>query len=220
MFAPVEAFYRWNAENEVYLKNRDSVANVLLLQSNDRIAFQGMYAALMRSRIPFDSLPPFRLTAKRIERYDVLVLLNVSHLSDSACRLIEGFFGHGGGIVATYETSLANEQGIARGNFGLADVFGIRYRAGELSESLEHAYGRFEDRSHPLFEGIEDTDRTLVGGKRLPVEVAEPQSSPLTLIPTYPSYPPETAFPSVDKTDIALIFQKERVGRSVYFPFR
>jgi hypothetical protein len=218
-FEPIERFYRWHADNEAYLKNRESMANVVLLQSNDTEAYQGMYYALLRARIPFDLLHPTKITSDRLNRYQVLVLANASPLSASDCQTILKFFQNGGSLVATYETSLYAESGAKRENFGLSEIFGVRHLGKESSGPLEHSYMRLEDKKHPLLSGIENTDRTLFGGKLAEVEATEKLSPILTLITPYTTYPPEKTFPSVERTETSLVFVREtKNSRSVYFP--
>src|SRR5262249_42198957 len=53
-FEPIVRFYDWHGANERYFRNRESLATVALLDGGREPAYQGIYAALMRSRIPFD----------------------------------------------------------------------------------------------------------------------------------------------------------------------
>jgi len=220
-FEPIERFYRWHAEWEAYFKDRESIANVVLLQSNDRDAYEGMYYALLRSRIPFDLLHSAKIGFDCLARYKVLVLANASRLSDTDCQTIIRFVQNGGSVVATYETSLYDEAGARRENFGLSEIFGVRHLDTESTDELSHSYMHIEDKTHPLLSGIENTDRTLFGGRLAQVEAIEKLPVIFTLIPPYPTYPPEKAFPRVERTDTSLVFVRETEGsRCVYFPGR
>lgn len=224
-FGPIERFYHWHTENEAYFKDRQSLAGVVLLDLGRGEAYQGMYAALLRARIPFDLLHPSKITARTtasqrcpLSRYQVLVLADAARLSDADCDAIRQFARGGGGVVATFQTSLFDEAGTRRADFGLADLFGARCQ-GKPTEPLSHSYLRIEDPAHLLVEGIEDTDRTLFGGQMVPVAAAARTPPILTLIPPYPTYPPEKSFPRVERTDTPLVFAREAGNsRSVYFP--
>ena len=218
-FEPIARFYSWHVQNEAYFKGRESIANVVLLESNDRDAHRGMYYALMRARIPFDLLHPTKVTLDRLSRYKVLVLANASRLSDADCQAITEFAQGGGSVVATYETSLYNETGTRRENLGLSEVFGVRHLGKEPTDELVHSYMRIEDETHPLLSGIENTDRTLFGGRLAQVEATEKLPTILTLVPPYTQYPPEKTFPRVERTDTSLVYVREaKDSRCVYFP--
>ncbi len=68
------------------------------------------------------------LRPERLEPYKVLILPNAAALSDEQVTVIREFVKNGGGLVATCETSLFDEIGRPRGNFALADLFGVDYQ--------------------------------------------------------------------------------------------
>ena len=73
---------------------------------------------------------------------------------------------------------------------------------------------------HALFKGLEDAPRIINGVSRLVVEPREKfDSTPLTLIPSYPDLPMEKVYPRQPKTDIAGVYLREAGGRVAYFPW-
>jgi hypothetical protein len=83
----------------------------------------------------------------------------------------------GGSVLATYETSLYDEWGVRRGNFGLSDLFGVRFK-GHLPGPMQNSYLRLEKDSatgkyHPLLTGLEEAGRIINGVTRLEVEAVE-----------------------------------------------
>ncbi len=109
----------------------------------------------------------------------------------------------GGSLVATLETSLYDEWGVRRKNFGLADLFGVELREpgrgadAELLPALEHAT------KHPMLAGLEDAPRIINGTFSVGVVAREKfPNPPLTLIPSYPDLPMEKVYPRVAQTDI------------------
>jgi hypothetical protein len=130
---------------------------------------------------------------------------------------------NGGSVIATYETSLCDEWGVRRKDFGLADLFGVSWK-GRTEGPMQNSYLRLEHdtaRDHQLLKGLEDAPRIINGVWRLEVEPREKFAQmPLTLIPSYPDLPMEKVYPRVEKTDIAEVFLRESgQGRVVYFPW-
>ena len=88
----------------------------------------GVAEMLERSHIPFDVLFDDGLTAEGLAGYRVLVLPDSVCLSDAECAAIAAWVEAGGTLVATYQTSLADEWGDRREGFGLGEAFGLTYR--------------------------------------------------------------------------------------------
>jgi len=225
---PVEELYLWHARNERYLRNTESLARVAMVYSQQTARWYGrkvedhtlgFYHALVESRIPFEMLHEGLLDAEHTGRFKVLVLPNIAALSDAQCAQLREFVRRGGGIIATYETSLYDERGTRRSDFGLADLFGASYDGG-LDARMQNSYLRLEGRG-PLLAGLEDAERIINGTSRVHTRrnTAYP-NPPLTLIPSYPDLPMEEVFPRVAKTDQPELYAREDgAGRVVYFPW-
>ncbi len=229
---PVEDIYRRLASWEKYLRHERPVARVAVLYSQQTGWFvghkiqdhiNGWYHALLEARIPFEFVHDRLLDTSHLSQFKTLVLPNVVALSDEQCRQIEAFVRGGGSVIATHETSLCDEWGGPRDNFGLARLFGANF-ADRTIPRMQNAYLRLEheaSRHHPLLAGLEDAPRIIHGVSRVEVEPREKfPPSPLTLIPSYPDLPMEKVYPRVAATDIAQVFLRETAGgRVVYFPW-
>jgi hypothetical protein len=131
----------------------------------------------------------------------------------------------GGGLVATYETSLYDEWGARRTDFGLTDLFGASFRS-KPAGPMRNAYLRLEEdpstgKRHALLEGLDQASRLIHGTARLELS---PKSAlahpPLTLIPSYPDLPMEMVYPRIARTEIPEVYLSEKgAGRVVYFPW-
>jgi len=64
---------------------------------------------------------------EELRSYKSIVLPNTACLSDGQIDAVREYVRQGGGLVATYQTSMFDENGAARGDFGLADVFGCSF---------------------------------------------------------------------------------------------
>ncbi len=94
----------------------------------------------------------------------------------------------GGSIVATYETSLYDEWGVRRNDFGLASLFGTSF-TGKVKGPMLNSYLSLKDRHrhHPLLAGFEDATRIINGAHRVTVTPLNAAGySPLELIPQLP----------------------------------
>ena len=234
----VERIYQWHFAHERYLRNEMPLARVALLHSEQTSSFQlganqgprhedhvlGMYHALVESRVPFELVHEAFLTPDRLDRFKLLILADAAALSDAQCRAIRDYVDRGGSILATFATSISNEKGRARGDFGLAELFGVSF-AGQIDGPMQNSYLKLESdaatgRRHPILEGFEDTPRIVNGVFRLQVRPFMAFPSPLTLIPTYPDLPMEDVYPRVEQTDTRELYLREvGRGRVVYFPW-
>jgi hypothetical protein len=235
--APVEELFVWCREAEPYLRNEQPLARVGLVYSQrsawtcdparvrERVEEPalGWYQALVESRVPFEMVHDARLGPEQLAPFRTLVLPNVEALSDRQCAQLTAFVRGGGGLVATWETSLRDASGRERDDFGLADLFGVSY-AGRRPGPARNAYLRLEHESagaHPLLRGLEDAPRVIHGVWQLDVTPRRVfPSPPVTLVPSYPDLPMEKVYVREERHDLPQLFAHEAGrGRVVYFPF-
>jgi hypothetical protein len=233
----VERIYDWHFRHERYLRNERSLARVALLHSEQTETFHqgvadgdrsadhmlGMYHALVEARVPFDLVHEALLTPDRLAQYKLLVLADAAALSDAQCEAIRQYVSQGGSLLATFASSLFDEYGTRRADFGLGDLFGVSF-AGRVEGPMHNSYLNLESdasgRRHPILDGLDGTPRIINGVFRLDVRSAATVPSPLTLIPQYPDLPMEDVYPRVRHTDTPGVFLRD-LGRSrvVYFPW-
>jgi hypothetical protein len=234
----VARLYDWHHRVEKYLRNERPLARVAIVYSQQTATFYGgerarqrvedhtlgFYHALVEARVPFEMVHDRLLDPERLRAFRLLVLPNIACLSDGQCDQLRAFVASGGGIVATYETSLYDESGAPRGQFGLSDLFGAK-PAGRVEGPMQNSYLRLNHTPgspHPLLAGLEDAPRIINGVWRVPVEpVPSLQTpAPVTLIPSYPDLPMEMVYPRGERPDLPQVFLREAGrGRVVYFPW-
>jgi hypothetical protein len=231
---PVEDIYCRYARWEKYLRNECSLARVGLVYSQQTAWFcgakvedhtLGWYQALIEARIPFEMVHDRLLDAAHLTPLKTLILPNIAALSEAQCAQLRAFAERGGGLIATYETSLYDEWGVKRKDFGLGDLFGVTFKGG-IDGPMQNSYLRLETdpttgKRHPLLAGLEDAPRIINGTRCVEVECTRPYPHPpLTLIPSYPDLPMEKVYPRVLKTDVPQVYLREQgPGRVVYFPW-
>ena len=235
---PVERIYQWHFEHERYLRNEAPLARVALLHSEQTAAYHpgvaqgdrhedhmlGMYHALIEARIPFELVHEGFLTPEHLDQFKLLILADAAALSDAQCTALRSYVSRGGSLLATFSSSLYDETGRQRKDFGLADLFGVSF-AGQIDGPMQNSYLTLESnpqtgRRHPILDGMEDTNRIINGVFRIVVRPSESFASPLTLIPTYPDLPMEDVYPRVPHTDTRELYLRTTGNsRVVYIPW-
>ena len=231
-------FLRWTARHDAHLTAHRSVANIgVVMGQSTQLLYpgpglkparrymhettQGLYDALLRGRFAFDYVHEDRLEPERLSKYRALVLPNIAMLSDGQCEQIRNYVKAGGSIMASFETSLYDENMKRREDFGLADVFGIS-KAGEvIGTNGNPYYARIEKpdeaQKHPLLAGFVDTNWFPGAQNRLPLK---PVDNPLlTVVPGFVRYPPELAYPPVSHTaEPAIVLREDGASRTAWLP--
>jgi hypothetical protein len=230
----------WNQRNTDFY-GRDEIEDRVTLP------YRGVVNALLRARIPY--LPVHADHVDRdAESLDVLVLPNVGALSDKQGEAIRRFVEQGGGLVATGESTLYDEWGDRREDFALADLFGAcatgahHGSAGAADPSWEtwakHTYLRLsperrawvdgpltgnepsiEGERHPALSGFEDTDLLPFAGRIEVVNADVSVEAPLSFVPPFPIFPPETSWMRHPTSEIpGLLLNEAARGRIAYSP--
>ena len=247
-FQTAEPVYRWYQQNEKYLVNREPLAAVGVIWSQENVDFygrddagqrailpyRGVIQALIRARIPYVPVHADHIDREQ-SKLSLLILPNLAAVSDGQLAAIRRFQDHGGSLIATGETSLFDEWGDSRNEFGLGDLFGVKktgqqYGVKNLS-STEHSYLRLHPDSggniygprtgeepehplprHPVLKGFEATNILPFGGRLNVVQVEKEADVPITLIPEFPIYPPETSWMREPRTRIPALVLREGEG--------
>jgi len=241
-----ERLSQWHAENESYLVDRTPVATVGVAWSEANIDWYGRGESATRAAAPFAGvaealslhrLPWRAVHADHVSRdapeLDVLVLPNLAAASDGQCAAVRRFVEAGGGLVATGEASLYDEEGRRRPDFALADLLGA-HATGEhrgsfsgpapspWSSAAGHTYLRFASAADrpPALDGFEDTDILPFGGRLEVVRAEADAFVPLTFVPDSPQSPPENVWMREPRTAIPGLVLRSTAGRGrvAYLP--
>jgi hypothetical protein len=236
--AVVEDIYKWHYANEKYLRNKQSLARVAMVYSQQTGHFYasgdsakakvadagfGFYQALIEARIPFNMVHDELLDAEHLSPYDTLILPNIAALSDKQCAQLEAFVERGGGVVATFETSLYDENGNPRKEFGLSSLFGATF-TGSAHGPMQNSYLQLEHgtsgSSHPLLAGFGNLPRIINAVNQVETKPLDARTeSPVEVIPSYPDLPMEEVFQrSTSTSGPGVYLSQHGKGRVVYFP--
>lgn len=234
----VDEIYQWHYRAEPYLRNVAPLARVAMVYSEQTDRYYGgqpwqqqsrghalgMYHALIESRIPFEMVNDRLMDAEHLKPFKLLILPNIAALSEAQCEQLRQYVHSGGSLVATFETSLYDERGERKTDFGLADVFGVSFK-GPIEGPMRNSYLRLRKdadtgRFHPTLSGLEEAGRVVNGIWRLNVAPQADFPSPVTLIPSYPDLPMEHVYPRQGDTDIRELYLREMgAGRVAYIPW-
>jgi hypothetical protein len=150
----------------------------------DNTYFSGAFSALTYAHHPFNVILDQDIQSGELEKYQVIFLPNVACLSKNQIDAIKKFVWSGGGLIATYETSLFDEKGRRRDNFGLADIFQVSYLGSDndafhSSSYMEGPYLRVCN-EHPVAAEIRIGKKIAYAKANHPfVRVSEPAKSSL-----------------------------------------
>ena len=211
--------------------------------------WDGMTKALLRARIPYLAVHADHIE-RDAAKFSVLILPNLASMSEAQISAVKRFVEKGGSLIATGDTSLFDEWGDKKDDFALSDIFGAHKIKGNEPEDISkipklawntgyHTYLRLtpELRSqvdgpkagnepsvvgnrHAILKGFEKTDILPYGGFLEPLKADKGVEIPMTFIPQFPVYPPETAWMREPRTNIAGLFlsTKPNGARIAYMP--
>ena len=220
----------WSQRNTDFF-GRDRAADVV------DAPYTGFMHALIRGRIPYLPIHADDLDRKG-DGLTVLILPNVGALSDEQIAAIRRFVSRGGSIFATGASSLYNEQGDKRPDYALADLFGA-HSTGVTAAAGTHTYLRLSPelraqvdgpksgeepvvngaKRHAVLAGFEETDVIPYGGTLATLKLDVGVTVPLSFVPSFPTYPPETSWMREPKTDIpGLVLSQRGSSRIAFMP--
>jgi len=208
-FAPVKILY--SKATRSYTGNDDP-------QKDDfGSAVTGMEKVLQEAHLPYGFIPDFRLTASELEGCELLILPNIACLSDQQVKTITEYVEQGGKLLATYSTSLFDENGNQRENFALSSLFGCSFQ-NQIFDTRKDAY-QFITGRNELMSGFENTSMIMNGGKTLGCRQVDPDALTLTkLVPQLNNQPPEKAWKDTLTIESPVIISNSfGKGKVVYF---
>jgi hypothetical protein len=152
--------------------------NAFLWETNARLNSLGAFTACLNSHIQTTSLLQRDLEDPALlNKYKVLYLPDICHLSDMQIANITDFVDRGGGLILTSSTSLYDERGARRPDFALGRLAKVRYRAPDeaLLASIDRhrTYGGVWDLYLKTRPG-QDVLEPPLAGALLPTHIYEP----------------------------------------------
>ncbi len=223
-------YFEWTARHDSHLAAVRSIANIgVVIGQGTQLLYpgpktshsrdytqettQGIYEVLLRGRFAFDFVHEDRLEPERLAKYRVLLLPNVAMLSDRQCNQLREYARAGGSLLASFETSLYDENLVPRADFALADLFGASKAGDALGTNGNPYYARIANPAaelaaqHPILNGFAGTNWLPGAQNRIPLKPI--QDPLLTVVPGFVRYPPELAYPPVSHTQEPAVVLRE-----------
>ena len=224
--------YSFVKNNEKVLTRQTPVYDALIFYSKPtRIKFanrrkeddyfgtpvRGVEEVLRENHIQYGFLPDEGFSNDKLKDLKLLILPNVACISDEHSAVIKKYVAEGGCLIATYETSLYDENGDQRKDFSLSELFGCTYSG--KANTVYDCYQRIVNR-HKILSGFENTDLLINAGETILCNPPGKSSTSVlaTYIPIIPNQPPEKAWTPVMQTDSPTItVNRYGKGTVVYF---
>ena len=180
------------------------------------IHIKGIERVLLENHIQYGFLPDTMLTAESLKNTKAILLPNSAFMSDHDIEIIKEYVKNGGGLIASFETSLFTETGEPRGDFGLGELFGVNY-TGVKQDTSEDCYQWIVDKDSSVLKDIQDTDMIMTAGSTL-ICKSTGGHTVTTHVPFTPNQPPEYAWRWDMQTDYPVITTNTYgQGKIVYF---
>ena len=229
-----QEIYRYLKDKETYLMNQVPAGEIGIFYSrqtrdvfgNDRLEedeygsfIKGVERVLFACHMPYRFVPDLDFSYEKLGGIKVLLLPNAACLSEEQMDVIRRFVEAGGGLVASYRTSLYDEKGKQRPDFGLKEVFGCSF-TGITKDTGSDSYQKIRMK-HPILEGM-DIDRTEMIMNEEKTLLCTKQRTDYTTVCTYVpliyNQPPEYAWIPDENTDYPTILAGQYgKGRVIYF---
>ncbi|ABM80179.1 alpha-amylase family protein [Hyperthermus butylicus] len=195
---PIEEVFREHELLEEYLDGAEPVRYAAIIVSNTvrdhygRLSperyvdeVRGFYYALQHSHIHVEYLLDQDAVGEALSKYKVVVLADTACVSNELLRALENHVEAGGGVIATFQTSLYNDDCLPAGGLLAESILGARLAGEPVSRDWSYL---IPARKHPVLEGIDgpiplgDIRYDLPRGKELgsivPVEAARDAEVP------------------------------------------
>ena len=227
--------YQYLKDNEVFLDgqcpkadvgifyskfSRDALGNDVEEKDQYGVFIKGVERALVESHIPYGFIPDQDFTRESLRGIQTLVLPNAAYMSDEQIEIIRAYVRDGGGLVASFESSLYDEKGRRRTDFGLGDVFGVSFTGMRKDTSFD-CYQLIR-KNHPVLEdmGAEETTVLMNEGCTLlckPIKGKE-DGMVCSYVPMIYNQPPEYAWIPEMRTEFPTIMENTYgKGKVIYF---
>ncbi|MEJ7767517.1 MAG: alpha-amylase family protein [Chitinophagaceae bacterium] len=227
------AAYQFVKENEKILEQHVPVSNIGIYYSRPtRLSYhkksiegdefgadiRGFENVLMENHIPNDFILDDQLSKERLDRYKVVILPNVRCMSDKELELLKNYVRDGGNIIATYTTSLCDQDGKERKDYGLSELFGVSF-TGKKENTRKDNYQYILNKKHPLVQpDSSQTELLFNAGFTALCKPNKDADVICTWVPTIQNQPPDKSWVEKFSTEFPTVVENRYgKGKVLYF---
>ena len=218
--------YKYLDDNTSFLQHLQPVTDIGVMYSkpsgemsgdNDfELSMRGVQRLLEENHYQYGFISDRQITSEKLRQFKLLILPNVVSLSDEQIKVLEEWVNSGGKIISSFKTSLFDDKGNQRPDFGLARVLGVHSLKQVINTEMD-CYQVIVTRNE-LLRGMEKTKLLHNGGSTLLTEANAGAVTVTGYIPKINNQPPEYAFPPTwESKNPIMIYNKYGNGESVYF---
>lgn len=187
-----------------------------------RDEYRGCYRALAESHIPFDVMSDSRLVSAsesgRLAGYEVIVLPNIAILDATQAQVLDDFVAGGGGLVASNDTGLFDEDGEELPQQRLESLGAVRVSFRRTArDALRGSYLVVDDAR--VVPGTSSHAMLAVDGAFLHCELREGATTFLTYLSPQRYGPPEKSYGGVKTGSFGRIDHRYGRGGTVALPW-
>lgn len=173
---------------------------------------EGTHNALIESHLPVCVITERDAIAGRWRGVRTIIIPEAGSLADETIQALTRFVETGGGLVVTGPTSLADDKGEPRQDFGLAGLLGLHYAG------LTDTFYTFiqPETAHPVTQGLElGFPLSVYKTMQVKVRSAQPGGVLGVIVDPMPGF--HMGYPPLNRTDTpALVARTVGQGRIVY----
>jgi hypothetical protein len=211
--------FRFHAANEKYFTTIESPAKVCLVRGAFD-EYQGMFNILAENQIVFDVVNSVALEQRRTRRalseYELLILPNITDVSDEMCKRIDDFAANGGLVLATGKTSINDQNGNPQGKIRLKSA-GVKQEY-QLHKKQRGTYFKVKENAR-LGASFEDLDLIPLDSDYLELSPLGNTMGMLNFIPPAMFGPPEKCYYTEVTEKAGLVNSKFGAGSVVFVPW-
>lgn len=218
--------YQYLQKNESFLQDLQPVTDIGVFYSKTSgeqtgdAAFTGSMRGLQRllaeNHYQYGFISDKLISPEALKAFKVLFLPNTSSLSNQHIDIIKDWVKQGGKLISSFQTSLFDEHGKSRTDFGLSELMGVN-NLNEIINTEMDCYQKII-RRNDLVRGMEKTELLHNGGRTLLTRVRPGAQAITGYLPKINNQPPENAFPETwEPTHPILVSNRYGQGESIYF---